>query len=193
MAFLIYKKTTIGDLLRFERVKSLKLSGADGLIARHVKSLPGEAAASWKLSTTGLLQLAGVPPGATDQTVLFDLGGGATSVCLYELTGIHGSSRDTATQLALDFTVVIDREIDGDPAGFARKFGTPIPAKAKLLGETLALTGGPCGGDWKWGETAMNLGVTVVQAQAQAAPHHNGGGEPCPNCTCGRRTAAVQK
>jgi hypothetical protein len=191
MAFLIYKKSTIGDLLRFERVQPLKLSGADGLIARHVKTLQGEAAASWKLSTTDLLQLADASAGAADQTVLFDLGGDAASVCLYELTGIHGSSRDTATQLALDFTVVIDQEIDGDPAEFARKFGVAISTKPKLLGETLALTGGPCGGDWKWGETAMNLGVTVVQAQA--APHHNGGGEPCPNCTCGRRAALAQK
>jgi len=191
MAFLIYKKTTIGDLLRFERVKPLKLSGVDGLIARHVKSLQGEAAASWKLSTSDLLQLAGVPPGATERTILFDLGGDAASVCLYELTGIHGSSRDTSTQLALDFTVVIDQEVDGDPAEHARKFGTAISAKPKLLGETLALTGGQCGGDWKWGETAMNLGVTVVQAQP--APHHHGGGEPCPNCTCGRRPAAVQQ
>jgi len=191
MAFLIYKKTTIGDLLRFERVQPLKLSGADGLIARHVKSLPGEAAASWKLTAPGLLKLAGVPADAADHTVLFDLGGDVSSVCLYELTCIHGSSRDTATQLALDFTVVIDQEVDGEPAEFAKRFGTTIPAKPKLLGETLALNGGPCGGDWKWGETAMNLGVTVVQAQA--APHHHGGGEPCPNCSCGRRPAAAQK
>jgi hypothetical protein len=186
MAFLIYKKNTIGDLLRFERIKPLKLSGADGLIARHVKGLQGETAASWKLSAAELLQLAGQPGGA-DHTVLFDLGGDIASVCLYELTCIHGSSRDTATQLALDFAVVIDEEVDGDAAEFARKFSTTIPPKPKLLGETLALTGGPCGGDWKWGETAMNLGVTVVQAQT--APHHNGGGEPCPNCTCGRRQA----
>ena len=42
MAFLIYKKTDAGTNIRYERIKPLKLGGSDGLIARHVKSLPAD-------------------------------------------------------------------------------------------------------------------------------------------------------
>jgi hypothetical protein len=38
----------------------------------------------------------------------------------------------------------------------------------KKLGEMLSLTGGPGGGDWKWGEAALQIGATVVQ------PHRSG-------------------
>ena len=60
MAFLIYKKTDAGTNIRYERIKPLKLGGSDGLIARHVKSLPADQTASWKLDAAGLLRLAGV-------------------------------------------------------------------------------------------------------------------------------------
>jgi hypothetical protein len=59
-----------------------------------------------------------------------------------------------------------------------------VPEKPRRLGETLALTGGPSGGDWKWAATSLQLGATMVQAQ-----HGHGTGEPCGNCTCGRKTA----
>ena len=169
MGFLIYKKSSAGQNIRYERVKPLKLSGPDGPIARHVKTLRGDAAASWKLHAAELLPLVN-GTSENNQTVLFELGEGPANVCLYELTGIHGSSRDTATQLALDFIVVADQKVDGNALEFARCFDVPLAAKPKQLGETLALTGGPSGGDWKWGETAMSLGVTVVHAQFIPTP-----------------------
>jgi hypothetical protein len=42
-----------------------------------------------------------------------------------------------------------------------------------LLGEMLALTGGPGGGDWKWDATSLQLGATVVQAQHGKATTRN--------------------
>jgi hypothetical protein len=185
MAFLIYKKYGNAETIRYEQLKPLKLGGREGLIAKHVKTLSDEQARSWKLSATGLLKLAGHAGAVDELTVLFDVAGqDATSVCLYELTRIHGSCRDTSTQLALDMAVVVDKEIGDDAAAYAKGFEIPVPEKPRLLGETLALTGGPGGGDWKWGTPPLQLGATVVQAH-----HHSG--PPCANCTCGRAAAAA--
>jgi hypothetical protein len=189
MAFLIYKKYGNAETIRYEKLQPLKLGGRDGLIAKHVKTLTGDAPRSWKLSATGLLKLAGFAGAVDELAVLFDVTGtDATNVCLYELTRIHGSCADTSTQLALDFAVVVDEEIGDDAATYARSFEIPVPKKPRLLGETLALSGGPGGGDWKWVGTSLQLGATVVQAQS-ADSHGHGTGEPCPNCNCGRREA----
>ena len=183
MAFLTYKKLVAGGKAGYEQIKPLKLGGRDGLIAKHVKTLTAEDARSWKLEAAGLLQLAGIDA-AENVTVLFDVAGRhATSVCLYELVKIHGSCRDTSTQLALDMTVVVDKEIGDEAAAYAKSFEFPVPNKPRQLGETLSLSGGLGGGDWKWGTPPMQLGATVVQGQS----HGHGSGEPCANCNCGRR------
>ena len=185
MAFLTYKKIVTGASANYEQLKPLKLGGRDGLIAKHVKTLSDEEARSWKLDAAGLLSLAGLDA-AKDTTVLFDVAGkDATSVCLYELAKIHGSCRDTSTQLALDMTVVVDQEVDDDAPAYAKKFEISLLVKPRQLGETLSLSGGTGGGDWKWGTPPMQLGATVVHAQ-----HGHGTGEPCANCNCGRRATA---
>jgi hypothetical protein len=184
MAFLTYKKSVTGGNAGYEQLKPLKLGGRDGLIAKHIKTLKDAEARSWKLDTASLLRLAGLDT-AENITVLFDVAGkDATSVCLYELVKIHGSCRDTSTQLALDMAVVVDEEIGDDAPAFAKKFKIIVAEKPRQLGETLSLSGGPGGGDWKWGTPPMQLGATIVQAQ-----HGHGGGEPCANCNCGRRAA----
>ena len=166
MAFLIYKKIADGKTVRYEKIKPLKLSGRDGLIARHVQTLSDAETQSWKLDAATLLKLAGITPTSDTLAILFDVTArDGTSVCLYELARIHGSCRDTSTQLALDFSVVIDREIGGKAAEFAGNFEMTPPAQPKLLGEMLALTGGPGGGDWKWDASSLQLGATVVHAQ----------------------------
>jgi len=186
MAFLTYKKTVTGSSVRYEQLKPLKLGGRDGPIAKHVKTLSDEDARSWKLEAAALLKLAGLETDA-NTTVLFDVAGhDSTSVCLYELVKIHGSCRDTSTQLALDMTVVVDKEIGDDAAAYAKNFEIPVPERPRQLGETLALSGGPGGGDWKWGTPPMQLGATIVQPQHG---HGHGSGEPCANCNCGRREA----
>ena len=180
MAFLIYRKTAARTNVRYERVRPLRLGGPDGLIARHVKSLPADEITSWKLEVAGLLKLAGCED--DHFTVLFNaVGGDSTAVCLYELTRIHGCCRDTSTNLALDFNVVLDRKLSESQPDFAAAFEAPLAATPKKLSEMLALTGGPDGGDWKWGGSALQIGATVVQ------PHHP---DPtCPNCTGDRKVA----
>ncbi|HEX9046327.1 MAG TPA: hypothetical protein VF988_04815 [Verrucomicrobiae bacterium] len=188
MAFLIYKKTKAGNKATYEQIKPLKLGGRDGLMARHIKALPSAEHRSWQLDAAGLLKLAGIDVVAENITIVFDVAGqDATSVCLYELVKIHGSCRDYSTQLALDFAVLVDREIGDDAAAYLRKFELEIPAKPRLLGETLSLSGGPGGGDWKWGTPPMQLGATVVHGSSHGNSHGNS--EPCANCHCGRRAA----
>jgi hypothetical protein len=185
MAFLIYKKYGNAETIRYEKLQSLKLGGRDGLIAKHIKTLSEDQTRSWKLGAGGVLKLAGFAGAVDELAVLFDVTGkDATNVCLYELTRIHGSCADISTQLALDFAVVVDKEIGDKSAAYSQSFEIPVPEKPRLLGETLALSGGPGGGNWKWVGTSLQLGATVVQAQ-----HGHGGGEPCPSCTCGRREA----
>lgn len=172
MAFLIYKKADAGNNVRYERVQPLRLGGLDGLIAHHVKSLPAEQTESWKLAAAALLKLAGCE--GDHFTLLFDAAGGdATAACFYEVTRIHGSCRNTSTNLALDFNVVLDRKLSEYQPDFAAAFEVPLAATPKILSEMLALTGGPGGGDWKWGSSELQIGATVVQ------PHHTG--PPCLN------------
>ncbi len=138
---------------------------------------------SWKLISTAVLKLAGFAGAFDELAVLFDATDrGTTSVCLYELKRIHGSCADTAMQLALDFAVVVDKAIGDDAAADVKCFEISAPERPRQLGETLALTGGPRGGDWKCAATSLQIGATVVQAQ-------QGRGEPCANCTCGGHAA----
>ena len=167
MAFLSYKKTSSGGTLRYERGNPLKLSGTDGLIARHVRTLPAAQVASWKLGAPALLTLAGFE--GDGFTVLFELtGNDATEFCLYELTCVHGSCRDTSTNLALDFNIMFHCKMKGSTGEFGAVFEAPLAVAPKKLGEMLAMTGGPLGGDWKWADSAVQLGATVVQPQ----PNH---------------------
>jgi hypothetical protein len=162
MGFLIYKKTNAGNNIRYERMKPLKLGGRDGLIARLVIAMPPGQTESWKLDAAGLLNLAGAA--GENLGVLFDAAGhDATAVCFYELTRLHGSCHDTSTNLALDFNVLLDRKLEKSEPTAASAFEAPATAMPKRLGEMLALTGGPGGGDWKWGESALQIGATVVQ------------------------------
>lgn len=165
MAFLNYKKVDTGSTIRYEQLNSLKLGGPDGLIAKHVRTLAGDDVRSWKLETAALLKLAGRD--TADTTVLFAVTGrDSTSVCLYELRKIHGSCRDTSTQLALDFAIIVDQEIGGDASAYCKSFEIRAPDRPRLLREILSLTGGPDGGEWRWGTPTMQLGATVVHAQS---------------------------
>jgi hypothetical protein len=108
-------------------------------------------------------------------------GSGAKSVCFYELTRVHGSCRGTITNLALDFNIVLDREMDESMSDPALAFEAPAAAMPKKLGEMLSLTGGPGGGDWKWGESALQIGATVVQPNRRSPP--------CPHDACTGKAA----
>ena len=177
MGFLIYKKTNAGNNIRYERMKPLKLGGRDGLIARHVIAMPPGQTESWKLDAAGLLNLAGAD--GENLGVLFDAAGhDATAVCFYELMRLHGSCHDTGTNLALDFNVLLDRKLEKSEPSAASAFEAPVTAVPKKLGEMLSLTGGPGGGDWKWGEAALQIGATVVQPRRtdSPCPHHTSGG-----------------
>jgi hypothetical protein len=172
MAFLIYKKTTASGRARYEQLQPLRLGGRDGLIARHVRTVPSDDCASWHLDTAALLKLAGRDAAAEGLTVLFDIGGPqATNVCLYELFQVHGSCRDTVTELALDLYIVVDREIGAAVPAFLREFEVPVPDQPRRLAEILTLSGGPGGGDWKWGAPSLQLGAMIVPGRRQ---HTNG-------------------
>ena len=165
MAFLIYKRFPAGDSIHYERLRTLKLAGPGGLVARFVKTLPPTAAAQgWLLPVPDLLRLAGVTASGDDLTVLFDLSPDeADAVCLYRLRQLHGVAKERSTHLSLDFEVLIDQAVKVPALLFKAAFQVPADIPGKMLREILMLSGGPGGGDWKWETPAMNLGATVVR------------------------------
>jgi hypothetical protein len=166
MAFLMYRRTLEGNRIRYELEGPLRLSGVDGLIARHVGSLPAAEHASWKLDAPGLLSLALSTPVPDGLVVLFDITDRhGRGLCLYELKSIHGSCRDTTTQLAMDFNILVDQEPGGDAVQHGRAFLVAADGERKQLGEMMALSGGPGGGVWRWMNPGMNIGATVVRGQ----------------------------
>jgi hypothetical protein len=64
--------------------------------------------------------------------------------------------------LALDLAILVDQDVGSSAAEYIAKFDVPIANKLRRFGETLSLSGGPGGGDWKWGAPKMQLGATVV-------------------------------
>ncbi len=176
MAFLVYRVTPRDEHVRYERFKPLRLGGPRGLIAQHVKRLPEWEAPSWTLDSTALL--AGFTAEDGTLALVFDATGrDTTAVCLYELRRIHGSCRDTSTQLALDFSILVDGEISGDSARFVQQFDVRLSAPRPLICEVLTLTGGPSGGDWKWAEPPLRLGATVVGGSSGAESPPNPWGQ----------------
>ena len=123
MVFLIYKKYGNSESVRYEKLPPLKLGGRDGRIAQHDKTLANDETRSWKLGVTGLLKLAGFAGAVDELAVLFDVAGhDGTSVCLYELSRIHGSCAETSMPLALDFNVVAGKEIGDDAVAHVKSF-----------------------------------------------------------------------
>jgi len=163
MAFHIYRRTARESAVVYERIKPLKLSGASGPIAKHVKTLDDDALRQWRLGPAELLTLAEPALAGPDLTVLFDVSiPGASVVSLYEVRQICGSCRDSSTDIALDLAILVDRDLGAGAAEFAQKFEIPAGQKLRRFSETLSLSGGPGGGDWKWGAPKMQLGATVV-------------------------------
>jgi len=80
--------------------------------------------------------------------------------------------------LALDFNVLLDRKLEKSEPAAASAFEAPLAVMPRKLGEMLALTCGPGGGDWQWGDSALQIGVTVVQPRRtdSLCPHHASGG-----------------
>jgi len=170
MAFLIYKRLSAGDFIRYERLRPLKLAGPTGPVAQFVKTLQtATVAQGWSLSVEAVLCLAGFTEDANELVVVFDLlPNEADAVCLYHLREIHGVANERTTHLSLDFELLVDGAVKVPALLFKSAFRIPAGQPAKRLREILMLSGGPGGGDWKWETPAMNLGATVVRPTAQA-------------------------
>lgn len=64
----------------------------------------------------------------------------------------------------------MDQEVGEDAVTAASRFEVTPPLKPKLLGETLSLTGGPGGGDWKWTANQLQIGATILGGCTSSAP-----------------------
>jgi hypothetical protein len=172
MAFLIYKKQSAGTATIYERLKPLRLSGPDGPIAKYVHSLSAEAASDgWRMDVAELLAFAGVSCAAGQPALIMDMGGDKPDeVCLYEVQRLSGACRENTTNLVLEFAVLVDEAVKTPVDQFKAGFDLPSDRSPRILQETLALSGGPSGGSWKWEAPAMNIGATVVAPRSPTVP-----------------------
>ena len=168
MGFMIYTCRHAGDALRYEQVQSLNLGGTNGAIAQFVKTLPPERRyENWKLTPEEVVEFSGFPGAGYDLAVLLDMvPRDPSAVCLYQLEEIRGGFQGRSTQIALDLTVLLDTVVSKGASEFKSAFTAPPASSRKRLLELLVLSGGPEGGDWRWGSAPMNLGAAVLGTPA---------------------------
>lgn len=166
MGFMIYRCRPAEDLLRYEQIKTLSLGGANGAIARFIRNSPRERlAGNWKMTPEELVEFSGSPGIGCELAVLLDMAPrDPSAVCLYQLQEIRGVCQPQSTQLALDFTVLLDHPVAARAGEYKISFTIPAVWPQKRLLEILVLNGGLEGGDWTWGTPAMNLGATFLGA-----------------------------
>jgi hypothetical protein len=172
MSFHIYIKQAGEVTVRYEQLRSIKLSGPDGPVARCLKSLSGESVgAAWTLSIPTLLREAGFGANTNEFSILFDVSTRErASVCLYELRRINGLSAAMTTQLALEFLVLVDEPVDTDTRQFKSVLKLPAVGNYRVLTEVLELSGGFGGGDWRWVKTKMQLGAARTKPVTKLDP-----------------------
>lgn len=135
-------------------IRPLRLGGADGLIAKHVKSLGSASESTWNLTEPTLLKSSGGQSGC--DAVFFRPGGEADGLIeIYRVEAVQGICSGDRTDLVFSFAPLLMREVG------AGAWDIEEMAK-RVLCESLSLSGGPSGGRWLWTDSPMSLGATVV-------------------------------
>jgi hypothetical protein len=149
MAYFISTLQRLSDgQIRFGEAKKIRLSGSDGIIARHVCSLPPESGGTqgevlWDLPVAEVASGLGVEGGA----LFWDDGFSAPSL----VTRICGASKTDETELLVHHEL-----LELGESGYV--------STGKRTGEALRLTGGwktPMA-RWAWSPSKMGIGSATV-------------------------------
>ncbi len=166
MPFQCYEATAAGTgewLLQLPL--PLRLAGADGIIARHVRStLPASDGQSWTLLEDDVQDLMipapppPDPPAARHRWMVFAQNEGG-SLRLSRVERIRGLS-DRQTELLFTLSPLITKSVSPDRT----RCVVHQPASARQWSEELALDGGVSNmaGPWTWCSRELNIGAAVI-------------------------------
>lgn len=152
MGFTLYKAGTSGNWLRAD---TLKLSGKDGLIAKHVKEQGNAIEQTWQLSSRELKTMVG-------GSIFFEHKDGKGHLVavsfLHSLIGRTGGDR---TDLTLHMIKILEKlNISTEELALT---GVKIEeGKGDQQFLSLTLNGGTSGGNWKWMETPIALNAAAA-------------------------------
>lgn len=160
MGFHLYKFENKNGSADFVYKKALKLSGADGLVAKQVAGMPvKDESVLWNITGKQLV-------GDMDEgVVIFDsCPSDSDKVVLYQLMRISGESFPEKTEILLHFKILVNKQTQGKAKEIKQSFSISAEDKTPELHEAIVLTGGYEGGEWKWAAPDMNIGAAVVSS-----------------------------
>lgn len=141
-----------------EEMKSICLSGRNGIFAAHLPSLADDEGA-WSLSAEELLGLAD-PEGHANGIVFDQASDPASRQMLYRLVAVNGRTVSLITDVLFQFKL-LKRE-SGVLAGESGDQKGTSWVEGPERYEQLRLEGGKVGGDWRWGDSPNAVCATLL-------------------------------
>lgn len=169
MAFWIYTTELTAETATYQRQRTLRLAGVDGLIAGYLRfHRSAEMPWRWQLDAQTLSQLATPGTGWKGTEVLFQSFDEASNQFqLYRVLGINGQSQSMDTDLVFTLCHLHQAPNEEDLAHFAR----PRPLDERQMLEALGLSGGLRGGKYRWTSPKMNIGAAVIPSATPEPAH----------------------
>jgi len=160
MAFKSYLITELpNDTWRLTHPEPIRLSGRQGLVARHLCALNPAETARWSLADTDWLRFVAAEP-ADSRWIVFEQCE-EDHLCLSRVLRINGLVSGGQTELLLTLSPL---EVVTTVPGLI----VSVPARGRAWSEELALDGAPDrpSAPWSWCERALHVGAAVLGRSA---------------------------
>ncbi len=169
MSFLIYHC----DGVRYARVDSIKLTGADGVLARFLmQNSHVETPFAWQLSDADIIQLARPDLNPTEHRLILDMmPGDSHEISLYHVTYLQGSSELDESDVVLASRILFQATEPGAAVALKRAFTLDKPESSRQMLEAMRLTGGTLRGKYFWAKPKMDIGAAVCPSSTSV--HEN--------------------
>lgn len=155
MAFKSFIPVALSENWQMTEPRAVLLSGAHGIIARHVRTHLDVADTRWTLTPEELLNLARETE-ASKRWIVFEQKED-TSIKISRVERVSGISKER-TELLVTFSPL---EWVGEPRGGIVR----CPQAARQWSEGLCLSAGAhrLDGLWQWADLSLNIGAAVIQ------------------------------
>ncbi len=164
MAFWLYARN--GST--YEQVRSIKLTGKDGALARFLQEhATEETPFTWEFNPASLIEL--IDPSldpATHDVVIDMLPEGLTEVSLYRITSLRGSSEYDESDLVMACKLLQQGATPTSANEFKQRFVRNTPSSSRQMVEAFHLTGGVAIGSYYWSKPKMNIGAAICPGKA---------------------------
>lgn len=151
---------------RCVRVDPVRLTGNDGVLARHLTGhKEADTPYAWRLGNEELIRLVDPSLDPLSNIIVLDLlPESFFEACLYQVTTIQGCSEIDSSDVVLACQVLYQGEIDQHSETFKRDFEAQPPGAHRQLLEAMRLTGGTSEGNYFWSSPKMDIGAAVCAA-----------------------------